>query len=640
MHSYPHMQHAYDFRAMQAPADFAAHLQQMPHMPLPLETPLPPSSYDFTAHGAFHLPQSHHGPQGHPLFEGVVAMHQMLGHDLNLGWQDMVSCGQSSTMAYQQSNTSAYPCEPMLQWPSPTASILDSTPSPLEESLPHTPEQLAELVAETAAPEDSPPTASQPLPQHAGYNRFPVVVTGASAHEHTVAFQHDRQNSEKASAKLDPHAADFIREKLGEQRWSIFSSRLAERRATAQKPKPKADNSQSPSGSSQGAFPSDKAGGATVIDFLVKVEVVKGVLRTFVPHPYNPLKTLSHSYTSAPSGQVTLSRSTVLALSGWSNTQFSYWARRSEAISVLAMHDDRLQTAATALERRLRKHGLQTSMSSSSDVSDFLHSAASSSSSRDSAGDSNMDPEEWIRLYVTGKGLDVIIDEVKKRSGVSPFLRGKHSSLDPFGTASLDADAQAAGNRAAVYMPTFQAEKYVHEVPREIDPSTLASTIEDHNVVAMRTLGKRKEMSPALGSESGESSSPWPEGWMGENTTSFTDPPDSRTSSSPPHGKLLLDSPDSHVTVVTATGLRTSASDSQTHQPPYDYLDFHRAVPMSASSSSSSNLSATGRPKKRRLAPAPPANSSLNFALHPQDYNADALRMYNHGHSRIHSGFS
>ncbi len=24
------------------------------------------------------------GPQGHPLFEGVVAMHQMLGHDLNL----------------------------------------------------------------------------------------------------------------------------------------------------------------------------------------------------------------------------------------------------------------------------------------------------------------------------------------------------------------------------------------------------------------------------------------------------------------------------------------------------------------------------------------------------------------------------
>lgn len=33
---------------------------------------------------------------------------------------------------------------------------------------------------------------------------------------------------------------------------------------------------------------------------------------------------------------------------------------------------------------------------------------------------------------VTGKGLDIIIDEVKERTGASPFIHGKHSSLDPF----------------------------------------------------------------------------------------------------------------------------------------------------------------------------------------------------------------
>lgn len=33
---------------------------------------------------------------------------------------------------------------------------------------------------------------------------------------------------------------------------------------------------------------------------------------------------------------------------------------------------------------------------------------------------------------VTGKGLDFIIDEVKERTGASPFIHGKHSSLDPF----------------------------------------------------------------------------------------------------------------------------------------------------------------------------------------------------------------
>lgn len=193
---HPHQLHpAYDFRAMHAPAtDFAAHMQ-MPHIPLPLDTPLPPSAYDFTSHGVFHIPASMQGPQGHPLFEGVVAMHQMFGHDLNISWSDMASCAQQSAISYPHESATTYACEPMMQWPSPPGSIMDSTPSPLEESMPHTPEHFSDHASEPlVVTGDSPPAPSQPLPHltiTSGYNRFPVVVTGTKTHEHTVAFQYD-----------------------------------------------------------------------------------------------------------------------------------------------------------------------------------------------------------------------------------------------------------------------------------------------------------------------------------------------------------------------------------------------------------------------------------------------------------------
>lgn len=94
-----------------------------------------------------------------------------------------------------------------------------------------------------------------------------------------------RAKPEKGSSKPDPHAADFIREKLGELRWTIFSSRLAERRTASQKPK----KSDAPAAATNGptspldAFSGDKGAGASALDFLVKVEVVKSVLRTYVP---------------------------------------------------------------------------------------------------------------------------------------------------------------------------------------------------------------------------------------------------------------------------------------------------------------------------------------------------------------------
>lgn len=70
---------------------------------------------------------------------------------------------------------------------------------------------------------------------------------------------------------------------------------------------------------------------------------------------------------------------------------------------------------------------------------------------------------------ITGKGLDVIIDEVKRRSGASQFLRGKHSSLDPFGATCLESENGGAYVSAPFYTPTFQAMEYTHSLP---PPST------------------------------------------------------------------------------------------------------------------------------------------------------------------------
>lgn len=195
---------------------------------------------------------------------------------------------------------------------------------------------------------------------------------------------------------------------------------------------------------------------------------------------------------------MTLSRTTVLALSGWSNTQFAYWARRAEGISVLSPFDRRLRLIATVLQRQLIEVGVSSLITDSS--SDKSDSPCPSSPSTVSSGimtftmdecefpeEVGGDPDKWVKSAVTGKGLDVMIDEVKKRSGVSPFLRGKHSSLDPFGAVvnERDADGNIAHREApTVYMPTFQAEMYVHEV------STSGGT--SAGIMATDSLGKRK----------------------------------------------------------------------------------------------------------------------------------------------------
>jgi hypothetical protein len=75
----------------------------------------------------------------------------------------------------------------------------------------------------------------------------------------TQTFNQQVASSNSSNAGADPHAAAFLRQVLGPEKWNIFSARLFERRLSQSK------------------------SGATVIDFLVKVEVVKEILRTYVP---------------------------------------------------------------------------------------------------------------------------------------------------------------------------------------------------------------------------------------------------------------------------------------------------------------------------------------------------------------------
>ncbi|KAI0256895.1 hypothetical protein BJV78DRAFT_1150787 [Lactifluus subvellereus] len=249
--------------------------------------------------------------------------------------------------------------------------------------------------------------------------------------------------------ETDPYAAAFLQSQIGPEKWGIFSARLYERRLGGPKARSRGKKS---SGDTE-----LRNSGACALDFLVKVEIVKEVLRIYVPHPYNPFKSLTHPYPDCPTGHVTLTRAAVLALSGWSNTQFSYWARRAEAICVLAPHDKTLYQVAIALDRRLRP--LVAAPRYDGSLDSAYPSPASSLSSLTSVSPTSASPppsfQDPPEPNVTGKGLDALIDAVKRRTGASPFLRGKHASLDPFGAPGGDRGVAPAA--APVYHPTFQA---------------------------------------------------------------------------------------------------------------------------------------------------------------------------------------
>ncbi|CAG7845951.1 SubName: Full=Uncharacterized protein {ECO:0000313/EMBL:CCA71069.1} [Serendipita indica DSM 11827] len=318
----------------------------------------------------------------------------------------------------------------------------------------------------------------------------PAVVAAAPPKSVRVPSEPSPEIEEPAiPASVDPHVAGFLQTALGTRKWRIFASKLCERRDPDAPPASRANEAGGTSGPKAKAkrmasvnLPEVEDGvlhGGTspcAIAFLVKVEVVKEVLRNYVPNPYHPTKVESHPYPPAPGGFVHVTRASVLALCQWSNTQFAYWSRRSEAVSVLACHDSGLRDLFYVLFERLYQrppppnafaaYSPVTTSTSWSSTASSCGSPPPSHSKQPSISQSHqrdidvVEVERRLRVArsFTGKGLDGVIAEVKKRTGASQFLRGRQSSLDPFG-AYLTTGAAAYDPNWPVVMPSFHGKQ-------------------------------------------------------------------------------------------------------------------------------------------------------------------------------------
>ena len=79
---------------------------------------------------------------------------------------------------------------------------------------------------------------------------------------------------------IDPYAAGYLQQRLGDEKWTIFSTRFSERRLAKTNNKLKMKLKP---GCADVPQDGDKQDYASAIDFLVKVEIVKEVLRVYVP---------------------------------------------------------------------------------------------------------------------------------------------------------------------------------------------------------------------------------------------------------------------------------------------------------------------------------------------------------------------
>lgn len=350
-------------------------------------------------------------------------------------------------------------------------------------------------------------------------DRSPATVTPqhvTCSPERQLSDLDEPLSSDVIPASVDLHVAGFLKSVLGTRKWRIFTSRLCERKdagmaggtrsneaggAGHQRNKAKEFSSRS--------FPDDEDGilhGGTspcAIAFLVKVEVVKEVLRNYVPNPYHPLKVESHPYPPAPGGVVHVTRASVLALCQWSNTQFAYWSRRSEAVSVLACHDSGLRDLFHVLYQRLYQRDPPTNafvMSSPATSASWSSTASSSGSPppshrvgptrklEHSKQLSAMETERRLRVArsYTGKGLDGAINDIKRRTGASQFLRGRQSSLDPFG-AHLESGLASFDPNWPIVMPSVHG---VHTHSRNSSDSLdfLSSSLNGGNMTDRSSL--------------------------------------------------------------------------------------------------------------------------------------------------------
>jgi hypothetical protein len=208
-----------------------------------------------------------------------------------------------------------------------------------------------------------------------------------------------------------------------------------------------------------------------------------------------------------------VTRASVLALCQWSNTQFAYWSRRSEAVSVLACHDSGLRDLFYVLYQRLYQRDPPAhafAISSPAASASWSSTASSSgspppyptpaySTSRLPASDV-VENERRLRVArsFTGKGLDGMIADIKKRTGASQFLRGRQSSLDPFG-AHLETGAAAYDPNWPVIMPSEHG-KHMHMHSR-----TTSTDSYDFNRSSTSLLGDFTQPSSVHSSPSGPS---------------------------------------------------------------------------------------------------------------------------------------
>lgn len=93
-----------------------------------------------------------------------------------------------------------------------------------------------------------------------------------------IGLIHQKRSVPDSPGDHDPYAAPFIRQYLGDEKWCIFSTRLARPTKVPLKAKGKGS-------SSHRAFADeeDDLSGTYVIDFLVKNEIVKAVFRALLP---------------------------------------------------------------------------------------------------------------------------------------------------------------------------------------------------------------------------------------------------------------------------------------------------------------------------------------------------------------------
>ncbi|TFY80997.1 hypothetical protein EWM64_g3016 [Hericium alpestre] len=135
--------------------------------------------------------------------------------------------------------------------------------------------------ADTRSLQDFPTTATLHFePASQKQSLISTVFPPRTAEDHMLNFDaatHTFPKRAKASnqTEADPYAAAFLQDQIGDEKWRVFSARLYERRLGGTKARFR--GKKAPDG------PEPRGGGASAIEFLVKVEVVKEVLRVYVP---------------------------------------------------------------------------------------------------------------------------------------------------------------------------------------------------------------------------------------------------------------------------------------------------------------------------------------------------------------------